>query len=123
MPAESPKRPVANTAPVTNVAFAWESFTQKVQEMNDAVYLQLMKTQHELIGGDLHIYPRKRIIRTILSRDNNKRILIDAAGGNVKITIHDENDTPMNAKKDETLSKLSAIMGGEVMNDGGGNPF
>ncbi|MBQ3432729.1 DNA polymerase III subunit gamma/tau [Candidatus Saccharibacteria bacterium] len=114
---------VASVAPATNGTFDWKTFAQKVQEMNDAVYLQLMKTQHELIGGELHIYPRKRIIRTILARDNNKRILIDAAGGNVKITIHDENDTPSSVEKDETVSKLSAIMGGEVENDGGGNPF
>lgn len=113
----------SDVAPSMNSVFAWDSFAQKVQEMNDAVYLQLMKTQHELIGNALHIYPRKRIIRTILSRDNNKRILIEAAGGNVKITIHDENDTPNDAQKDETLNKISAIMGGEVENDGGGNPF
>lgn len=111
-----------NIAPSTNSSFAWESFVQRVQEMNDAVYSQLIKTQYEVIGGELHIYPRKRIIKTILSRDNNKRILFDAAG-DVKITIHDENDTPSDARKDETLSKLSAIMGGEVINDGGGNPF
>lgn len=103
--------------------FDWQSFTTRVQELNDAVYSQLIKTQHEMAGSELHIYPRKRIIKTILSRENNKRILIEAAGTNVKITIHDENDTPSNAKNDETLSKLSAIMGGEVMNDGGGNPF
>ena len=118
------KHPMAaSVTPVINGTFDWKAFAQKVQEMNDAVYLQLMKTQHELVSGELHIYPRKRIIKTILSRDNNKRILIDAAGGNVKITIHDENDTPSNAEKDETVSKLSAIMGGEVLNDGGGNPF
>lgn len=103
--------------------FSWQTFTQRVQELNDAVYLQLMKAQHELIGETLHIYPRKRIVKTILSRDNNKPILIEAAGRNVKITIHDENETPSNATKDETLSKLSAIMGGEVENDGGGSPF
>jgi hypothetical protein len=103
--------------------FDWQSFTTRVQELNDAVYSQLIKTQHEMAGSELHIYPRKRIIKTILSRENNKRILIEAAGTNVKITIHDENDTPSNVKNDETLSKLSAIMGGEVMNDGGGNPF
>ena len=104
-------------------AFDWNQFTNKVQELNDAVYLQLQKTAHEYSAGVLHIYPKKRIVKTILSRDNNKRILNEAAGDDVKITIHDENETPSEAKKDETLNKMSAIMGGEVENDRGGNPF
>lgn len=103
--------------------FDWDRFTNKVQDLNDAVYLQLQKTSHEFSGGVLHIYPKKRIVKTILSRDNNRRILTDAAGSDVKITIHDETETPSGTKKDETLSKMSVIMGGEVENDRGGNPF
>ncbi len=117
------KQPSNTNSEPTKGTFDWQSFTARVQELNDAVYLQLMKTEHELIAGTLHIYPRKRIIKTILSRDNNKKILLDALSGNVKITIHDENDTPSNIKKDKTLNDLSAIMGGEVVNDGGGSPF
>lgn len=118
-------RPQEISTPVgsTSSSFDWNVFSQKVQELNDAVYSQLMKTSYELIDGTLHIYPRKRIIKTILSRDNNKKILVTAAGGIVKITIHDENDTPSNVEEDDMLSKMSAIMGGEVSNDGGGNPF
>ena len=119
----SKKVPSDTSAQHANSVFDWQNFTTRVQEMNDAVYSQLVKTQHEMTGSELHIYPRKRIIKTILSRENNKRILTEAAGTNVKITIHDENDIPSNVKNDETLSKLSAIMGGEVINDGGGNPF
>ncbi|MBQ6414436.1 DNA polymerase III subunit gamma/tau [Candidatus Saccharibacteria bacterium] len=104
-------------------AFDWDRFKNRVQELNDAVYLQLQKTLHEFSGGVLHIYPKKRIVKTILSRDNNRRILTDAAGSDVKITIHDETETPSGTKKDETLSKMSVIMGGEVENDRGGNPF
>ena len=109
-------------ASVTKV-FDWGQFTNKVQSLNDAVYSQLQKTVHEFTDGVLHIYPKRRIVKTILSRDNNKRILTDAVGSDVKITIHDETETPSEAKKDETLSKMSVIMGGEVENDGGGSPF
>ena len=106
----------------TNTQFDWDTFAEKVQAMNDAVYSQLMRTMHEFDGTTLHLYPERKIVKTILSRDNNKRILIDASGG-VKINIHEYGEKPSNTKKDEMLSKISDIMGGEVQNDGGGNPF
>lgn len=102
--------------------FDWNSFMAKVQGLNDAIYLQLTKVQYEFDGATLHIYPMKKVIKSILSRDNNKRILSSAAE-NVKITIHEADESPSSAEKDETLSRLSAIMGGEVKNDGGENPF
>ena len=105
-----------------NVTFSWEAFIEKVQSMNDAVYSQLVKTTHEMTGEVLHIYPEKKIVKTILSRDNNKRLLAEAARG-IKIEIHEAGEKPSNAKKDEVLSKISDIMGGEVQNDGGGDPF
>ena len=70
----------------------------------------------------MHIYPERKIVKTILSRENNKRILVDAAGG-IRIEIHEFGEKPTNAKSDEILSKISDIMGGEVQNDRGGNPF
>ena len=106
----------------TNTQFDWDTFAEKVQAMNDAVYSQLMKTMHEFDGTTLHLYPERKIVKTILSRNNNRRILIDASGG-VKINIHEYGEKPSNAEKDEILSKISDIMGGEVQNDGGGNPF
>ena len=105
-----------------NTTFNWDKFAEKVQSMNDAVYSQLMKTAHEMVGEVLHIYPEKKIVKTILSRDNNKRLLAEAAGG-IKIEIHEAGEKPSNTEKDEVLSKISDIMGGEVQNDGGGNPF
>lgn len=119
---------VSSAVPVTPTAtnsanFDWDTFVENVQNLNDAVYSQLIKTRYELVEHTLHIYPPKKIVKSILSRDNNKRVLTDAANGQVKITIHDVGDTPNNVKKDEVLSKISDIMGGEVQNDGGGNPF
>ncbi len=104
------------------VDFSWNDFAGKVKELNDAIYAQLVKTTYEFKSGELHIYPSKNIVKTILARDNNKRILVDAAGG-VKITIHGTDEKPENVAKNETLAKISDIMGGEVIDDGGGSPF
>jgi len=110
------------TATTSASSFNWEEFLQNVKAQNDAIYSQLLKTEHTFEAGVLDIYPSKKIVYTILSRDNNKKILIDAACG-VKITIHSADDKPNNLPKNETLAKISDIMGGEVINDGGENPF
>lgn len=112
---------VAAQSPVTD--FSWDNFAMKVQELNDAVYSQMIKCEYEYLNGSLKIYPKRKVIKNILSRENNKKILFEAVGPNVKITICDENDTPSNKQSDGTLAKISAIMGGEVTSDGGGNPF
>lgn len=91
--------------------------------MNDAISAQLGKCKHEISGNELRLYPDKKITKTILSRDNNKKILIEASNG-VKITICEVNDAPKQGTKDDLISKISDIMGGEVENDGeGGSPF
>ena len=46
----------------------------------------------------------------------------EAANG-IKIEIRDIDEKPSSHTKDEMLAKISDIMGGEVRNDGGGNPF
>lgn len=112
------------TAP-TNLAagsFDWAGYLERVQGMNEVLYRQLMKCEYELVGSDLHIYPKTKIIKNILASKNNKPILINMAE-NVKITIHEAGEHPKNAVKDETLRKISDIMGGEVINDGGDDPF
>lgn len=106
-----------------SVTFDWVAFTQKVQELNDAVYSQLIKCEYKFRNGSLSIYPKKKIAKNILSRDNNKKILFEAVGSDVKITICEENETPGEVQTDGTLAQISAIMGGEVISDAGGNPF
>ena len=121
-PSENDNLGTKSEEPYPDVGFNWQEFVDKVQSLNDAVYLQLLKTSHEVVGDTLHIYPERKIVKTILARDNNKRILSEAAGG-VKIKIHDIDEKPTAHAKDEMLTKISDIMGGEVQNDGGGNPF
>ena len=121
----SSKKSVSLPAPEEeqpSVSFDWKAYLEKVRALSDAVYSQLAKTEFEFDGQTLHIFPMKKIIKSILSRDNNMKILVEAAG-KIKICIHDESDKPSSAQKDETLNRISDIMGGEVENDGGGNPF
>ena len=108
---------------LSSSTFDWTTFTQKVQELNDAVYSQLIKCEYKFSNGSLSIYPKKKIAKNILSRDNNKKILFEAIGADVKITICEENETPSAPQTDGTLAQISAIMGGEVISDAGGNPF
>ena len=117
------KTGLAASAKQAVTIFDWDAYIDKVKGLNDAVGMQLKKVKYEFDGDTLHIYPGKKIIKSILSRDNNKKILLKAAGNDVKITIHDENDKPSNVKKDAVAERISDIMGGEVQNDRGGNPF
>lgn len=101
--------------------FDWAKFVEAVRGMNDAVAAQLKSVEYEADVDTLNIFPTKRVVKMILAKDNNKKILIDATGG-MKIVIHDVEDKPTK-KKDALISKISDIMGGEVQNDGGGSPF
>ena len=109
--------------PNENVDFDWDKFLATVLGKSDVLHSQLGRTKHSFDGEALHIYPTKKITKNIIGRENNKKILQEAAGVGVKITIHDVTDSPIETKNDATLSRLSDIMGGEVLNDGGGNPF
>lgn len=105
------------------VVFNWDVFLQRVHGLSEAIYLQLLKVKYELNGNILEIYPEKKVARSVLMRDSNKQIMMEAASGVVKITVHEVGETPTTTNNDTLLTKISAIMGGEVMNDGGGNPF
>jgi hypothetical protein len=123
--AEPKPKPTPAPAPVaiSSAEFNWEDYLARVKEMNDAVAMTAGKCSYNFDGTTLTIYPDKNISKIILSKDGNKKILIDAGGG-VKITIGEVGGASMNQPKDELLSKISDIMGGKVENDGqGGNPF
>ena len=114
--------PQVAAATSNSTTFDWDAFLLKIQDINDAIYSRLIKCMHSFENGVLDLYPEKNVTKTILSRESNKRILSNAANG-VKITIHDVDEYPDSAKNDEVLAKFSDIMGGEVRNDEGGNPF
>lgn len=103
-------------------SFDWDDFLATVQSKNDVVYSQLKHCEHELKNGELHLYPRTKIVKNILESKNNKKILL-GVNPDLGIKIHPAGEHPELYEKDETLSKISAIMGGEVLNDGGNSPF
>lgn len=102
--------------------FSWDNFLQAVKERDNGTYANLKKCHYNFSNGVLHIYPDSGYLQKIFEKKERKEAMIAAAPG-VKITIHDHASSPVNAKKDDTLAKISDIMGGEVKNDGGNNPF
>ncbi len=119
-PAEA--KPVKSQPTKAQSSFDWPKFIEEVKRLNDAVYSQLLKCDYVLDGSTLNLYPQKKIVKAILSRDNNKAILSKVIPG-VKIIVHNIDDQPINTKPDVVIDKISDIMGGRVQNDGGGNPF
>ncbi|MDO5452090.1 MAG: DNA polymerase III subunit gamma/tau [Candidatus Saccharibacteria bacterium] len=126
VPAPSPDSTAEATKPIVAAptkAFDWDLFLQEVFTLNETIHKQLTKCEYEFKNNALHLYPRTKIIKNILTSRNNQRILLSVAKG-MKIEIHEAGEHPDSASKDETLLKISDIMGGEVKHDHGGNdPF
>ena len=104
----------------TNTDFDWGRFVETVTRLNDGVSKQLKDADYDVVGGVLNIYPKNKMEVRLLARDSNRQVLAQAC--NMKVVIHEIGDNP-HKSQDLLLSKMSAIMGGEVKNDGGGNPF
>ena len=121
-PVTSPVTAPVVTPVATQSTFDWEGFLARVRELNDAVCSQLARAKYEYAGGILTIYPARKIAQMILTKENNLRILAEAAGV-VKITVGSPDGQPKMVAEDELIAKMSGIMGGEVLNDGGGSPF
>ena len=103
--------------------FDWQKLLDKVQGLNEVVYKQLIKSEHEVERGVLKIYPKTKIIKNILDKPNNKRV-IDGSAEGLKVEICEAGKHVGLTTKDATLDKISDIMGGEVINDNGGSdPF
>ena len=113
---------VRPSTPTVSSGFDFTDYLQEIENLNEVIYKQLTKCEYELVGGVLHLYPKTKIIKNILMSKNNMSILINTAKS-VKIMIHEAGEHPKSAVKDDTLSKISDIMGGEVVNDGGESPF
>ena len=109
------------TAPTST--FDWKLFMKEISTLNETIHKQLTKCEFEFKNNALHLYPPTKIIKNILTSKNNQRILMRVAEG-TKIEIHEAGEHPDSVPKDETLMRISDIMGGEVKNDHGGNdPF
>ncbi len=115
--------PAVTTAPINATNFDWGTFVSAVSEQNNAVSSQLAKSNHDFDGTTLHVYPTKRIAKTIMEKPNNRAIIIKFLNG-IKLEIHDVDEQP-NTSKNPLVSKISDIMGGaeEVEKNGGKIPF
>lgn len=118
------KAPEPAAAPVSaGKDFNWDGFIDAVEAKNNAISAQLKKTDYKFDGSVLHIYPLKRIVKTIIERPNNRAIIVEVLSG-VGLEIHDVDEQP---KHDENplVAKISDIMGGaeEVEKNGGKIPF
>lgn len=124
--AEAPKSDRTEPTPPSFTSFSWSDFVSMAQAKNEVIAKQLAKCEYELKSGALHLYPRTKIIRSILTSKNNQAILSSLAPS-LKLEFHEAGEHPSAnttpATKDSTLTKISAIMGGEVINDGGISPF
>lgn len=99
--------------------------SQKISSESPAVALtpalkqQLDKCKINDDGKTIHIYPPKKIIKTILERAGNSELL--KSNFNKDFIVHDPDDFA----NSPLISKISDIMGGaqEVNNNNGGIPF
>ena len=82
--------------------------------------MQLEKAEYNYANNNLDIYPTQKMGETILTSPNNLTVIKNNII-NINVTVHKYGEKSQ--PKDEILSKFSDIMGGEVKNDGGENPF
>ncbi|MBQ2638190.1 DNA polymerase III subunit gamma/tau [Candidatus Saccharibacteria bacterium] len=87
--------------------------------LTPALKAQLDKCKINDDGKTIHIYPPKKIIKTILERAGNSELL--KSNFNKDFIVHDPDDFA----NSPLISKISDIMGGaqEVNNNNGGIPF
>ncbi|MBR3228929.1 DNA polymerase III subunit gamma/tau [Candidatus Saccharibacteria bacterium] len=115
-----PKPTPAKTPTPEPSEFNWQNFLAKIKDQNDVIYMQLEKAEYNYANNNLDIYPTQKMGETILTSPNNLTIIKNNII-NINVTVHKYGEKSQ--PKDEILSKFSDIMGGEVKNDGGENPF
>ena len=96
-PQANPTPPVA--APAQAVAqavqFDWPSFVENFHRDHQAIYNQLQKVNFLAAGGILHLFPKKPMVHTILSRDNNLRVINSfLTAQNLTAQVHAIDDEP-----------------------------
>ncbi len=130
-PAPTPVKPVIEarsendkkSPEIRPASFDKTAFLDALKLANPAIHQQLLKSDLELTGNILNIYPSKKIIKTILTRKNNFELLASNLPENLEVIIHDPEENSV--IKDPALSKISDIMGKGIkeVEDGGGIPF
>ena len=98
-------------------SFNWNVFLEEMRDINDVIYDQLKEAKWKLSNNQLLISPARSYAKIILGKPNNLKIISDVSGLEAKI------DDGKNTEIDNLNSKISAIMGGEVQEYGGGSPF
>ena len=77
------------------VQFDWPSFVENFHRDHQAIYNQLQKVNFLAAGGILHLFPKKPMVHTILSRDNNLRVINSfLTAQNLTAQVHAIDDEP-----------------------------
>lgn len=105
---------------VEKTEFDWQDYINKVSKIDPNASKPLLKSKFEFTGGTLHIYPENSFTARILKNSKHSNILKQALGEN-ELTIHNTPPKP-SQPKDETIAKISAIMG-DVQEIDGSVPF
>ncbi|MBQ1528527.1 DNA polymerase III subunit gamma/tau [Candidatus Saccharibacteria bacterium] len=93
--------------------------TEPPVTLTPALDAQLKKCIVKDDGTTVHIYPPKKIIKSILERQNNAEILQSAFGK--PFLVHEIDELPENSPE---IKQISDIMGGvQEVNNNGGIPF
>lgn len=110
--------PAAET-PSTPQPFNWDIFLSRIKQASPSIANQLQKTTQHFDGTTLHLYPQRKITKSVLESTNNKQLLKTHLQG-VALQIHD-----LNEQKTSDFSQISDIMGAveEVTTSGGEIPF
>ncbi|MDO4526823.1 MAG: hypothetical protein Q4B87_01900, partial [Candidatus Saccharibacteria bacterium] len=116
-PASEPAQVKQSEATSSDTNFDWQGFLDKIKTENDVIFAQLKGAKWEISGSKLVICPEKSFAKVILKKPSNLRIICDIAGREVLI------DEIKNPEDDILKTKISGIIGGEVQEYGGGNPF
>ena len=100
VPAEAPAVAAAPAPAPQQVAqavqFNWPQFVESFHRDYQAIYNQLQKVNYLATGGVLHLFPKKPMVHSILSRDNNLRVINSfLTSQNLTAEVHSIDDDPV----------------------------
>lgn len=110
----------SNVESTETTDFNWQSFIDKVGALSASTAKPLEKSKYELKDETLHIYPDNSFSARILGSPKHTKLLNQALPG-YNLKVHDAG-TASTKPKDQTIVKISAIMG-DVQEIDGETPF